>query len=231
MTRALEAGPLSGLLIGGDRIHVATTFGGLQLRFGDPLWAVESPKQKLRIAVAQGAGKPTGATAIARLDLGEMLTNAQRYEEALREWREADSAYSALYGAGSGEPRAARSGAALALTRVGRLAEADAAVAGVLEQPLHSTANEAFVKGRLGLLRSEQGRHKEVWARSDPGHRDGGVALLWLARALAAGGRAPQAADAVRRAREILAAGGVLADQALLEQTQRELRAAATAQS
>jgi tetratricopeptide (TPR) repeat protein len=313
------------VLLGQDNMQVATTWGrlgGLQLRFGDPLAAVESMKKKLRIALVQSAGKPTGAIAIARLDLGDMLTNAHRYEEALSEWRQADLAYTALYGAGSDEARAARSGAAVALTRIGRLAEADAALSGVLEQPFHSTANQAFVKTRVGLLRSAQGRHAEArallgdadiffanspnwlralslagtghvmladgqlseslerlqqaqtllrqsqrngspdlagicvdmarahlalghaeqaqaaaeeavtfWSRFDPSHVEGGVALLWLARALAAGGHAPEAADAVRRAREILGANGLLANQALLEQTQRELRAAAMAQN
>jgi tetratricopeptide (TPR) repeat protein len=214
---------------------------------------------------------------------------------------------------------AARSGAAVALTRSGRLAEADAAASRVLEQPFDSKAIQAFVKVRVGLVRSAQGRHVEArallgdadtffanspnrlralslagnghvmladgqlaeslerlqqaqtllrqsqrngspdladicidmarahlalgqpeqaqaaaeqavqfWSRFDSSHVDGGVALLWLARALAAGGHTSQAADAVLRAREILGAHGLLANQALLEQTQRELRAAAT---
>jgi serine/threonine-protein kinase len=313
------------LLLGRDNMQVATTFGrlgGLQVRFGDPLAAVESLKEKLRIAQAQSAGKPTGAIAIARSDLGDMLTNAHHYDEAVSEWRQADAAYTALYGAESDEARAARSGAAVALTRIGRLAEADTAASGVLEQPFHSRANQAFVKVRVGLVRSAQGRHAEArallsdadsffanspnwlralslagtghvlladgrlaeslerlqqaqtllrqsqrngspdladicidmarvhlalghaeqaqaaaeeaaqfWARFDSSHGDGGVALLWLARALAAGGHGSQAADAVRRARAILGANGLLANQALLEQTERELRAAATAQS
>src|SRR5262249_39286608 len=106
---------------GRDSMQVATTLGrlgGLQLRYGDPRSAIESLQERLRIAMAQSAGKASGAIAIARLDLGDVLTNAHRYEEALTEWREADTTYSALYGARSDAARAARSGAALALTKL-----------------------------------------------------------------------------------------------------------------
>jgi ECF sigma factor len=49
------------------------------------------------------------------------------------------------------------------------------------------------------------------------------------ARALAAAGRLPEAADALRQARDVLATAGLPADQSLLKQTQRDLRASRTA--
>ena len=67
------------------------------------------------------------------------------------------------------------------------------------------------------------------WSRFDPNSRSSGIALLWQARALAAAGQAQKAVDVMRQAADILAPAGLPVDQALLEQTQRELRAPRTA--
>jgi serine/threonine-protein kinase len=309
-------------LVGRDSMQVATAYGllgDLQLKSGDAVAARESLREKLRIAVVQSAGKPTGAIAAARWSLADILTHAHRYEEAVSEWREAERTYSTLYGTTSDEARAARAGAALALTKIGRLTEAEAALDSVIEQPLHSTTEQAFAKSRLGMLRSAQGRHREAqillgeaadfsvnttdwfravslawfghvllvggqtleslaqlqqaqallrhsqpngspdladisidlsraqfalgqpdlaqmaarealtfWERLDPRGRDRGVALLWLARALAAMGQMPQASDALHEARGALGATSLPDDGALLAQAQREITAPTT---
>ena len=84
-------------MLGPDNLQVEQTFGrlgGLWLKAGDPLSAIASLKEALRISILQSDGKPTSAVAICRLNLGVMYANAHRYDEALDEWRAADRAYS-----------------------------------------------------------------------------------------------------------------------------------------
>jgi tetratricopeptide (TPR) repeat protein len=93
-----------------------------------------------------------------------MFANAHRYNEALDQWREADRTYSSLVGADSENARMARSGIALALTKLGEFDEADALSAALLEHPFRSAGEEVLIKSRLGVLRSAQGRHEEALA-------------------------------------------------------------------
>ncbi|HEY4449012.1 MAG TPA: serine/threonine-protein kinase [Steroidobacteraceae bacterium] len=202
-------------ILGPDNLQVEQTFGrlgGLWLKAGDPLSAIASLKEALRISILQSDGKPTSALAICRLNLGVMYANAHRYNEALDEWRAADRAYSSMVGADSENARMARSGVALALTRLGRFDEADAIFAPLLAQPFHGPSEELLIKGRLGVLRSAQGRHEEALAllRGVPDSlanspdRTRALALAALGDALLAGGRFAQALEVLSPARAVL---------------------------
>jgi len=202
-------------ILGPDNLQVEQTFGrlgGLWLKAGDPLSAIASLKEALRISILQSDGKPTSALAICRLNLGVMYANAHRYNEALDEWRAADRAYSSMVGADSENARMARSGIALALTRLGRFDEADAIFAALLGQPFHGPSEELLIKGRLGVLRSAQGRHEEALAllRGVPDSlanspdRTRALALAALGDALLAGGRFAQALEVLSPARAVL---------------------------
>ncbi len=152
-------------ILGPDSLEVEQTharLGGLWLKAGDPLPAIGSLQEALRISTLHSADKPTAAVGICRLNLGVMLANAHRYSEALNQWREADRTYSSLVGADSENARIARSGIAFALTKLGQFHEADAMFGALLEHPFRSTAEEMLIKGRLGVLRSSQGRHDEA---------------------------------------------------------------------
>lgn len=154
-------------ILGPDNLEVEQThgrLGGLWLKAGDPVSSIASLQEALRISTMHSAGKPTGAVGICRLNLGVMFANAHRYSEALNQWREADRTYSSLVGADSENARIARSGIAFALTKLGEFHEADAMFGALLEHPFHSTAEEMLIKGRLGVLRSAQGRHEEAVA-------------------------------------------------------------------
>jgi tetratricopeptide (TPR) repeat protein len=154
-------------ILGPDNLQVEQShgrLGGLWLKASDPQSAIGSLQEALRISTVHSAGKPTSALAICRLNLGVMFANAHRYNEALNQWREADRTYSSLVGADSENARMARSGIALALTKLGEFDEADAMFAALLEHPFRSTAEEVLIKSRLGVLRSAQGRHEEALA-------------------------------------------------------------------
>jgi serine/threonine-protein kinase len=154
-------------VLGADHRQVAATLraiGLVSLLLGDTNSAIESLQEALRISLAKSEGKPTAPLAASRLDYGIVLADARRFDQALNEWREADAAYSSLYGADSSAARLARSGIALALTRLGRLDEADALVDRTGAGPFGSAGEEAIIKGRMGLLRSAQGRHDEAIA-------------------------------------------------------------------
>jgi tetratricopeptide (TPR) repeat protein len=175
--------------------------------------ALGSYRQALPIYLAQSAGKPTYAVAFTRANLGNVLANAHRYEEALREWREADAIYSALYGPEDERARLARSGTALTLTKLGRLDEADALFAALLKRPFHSRIEEVAIEGRLGTLRSAQGRHEEAHAlvrdapaffADSPPERQRALALAELGHVLLAGGRHAEALEPLQQARTLL---------------------------
>jgi serine/threonine-protein kinase len=154
-------------ILGPDNLQVEQThgrLGGLWLKAGDPVSAIKSLQDALRISTVHSAGKPTSAVAICRLNLGVMFANAHRYNEALDQWREADRTYSSLVGVDSENARMARSGIAFALTKLGEFDEADAMFAALHQHPFRSAAEEVLIKSRLGVLRSAQGRHEEALA-------------------------------------------------------------------
>ncbi len=199
-------------ILGPDNLEVEQTLGrlgGLWLKAGDPISAIASLKEALRISAQQSAGKPTSAVAICQLNLGVMYANAHRYNDALAQWREADRTYSSLVGVDSENARMARSGVAFALTKLGKLEEADAIFAALLQQPFRSSAEEVLIKSRLGVLRSSQGRHEEALAllrgasdsfASAPG-RLRALALAVLGDALLAGGKTAESLAVLQQAR------------------------------
>ena len=63
------------------------------------------------------------------------------------------------------------------------------------------------------------------WRCFDPANRNTGVALLWHARACTQPATAQQAAEPMRQARAILRTTGLPGERALLERTEREMRA------
>jgi hypothetical protein len=79
--------------------------------------------------------------------------------------------------------------------------------------------------GKPGLAQVSAQDAVAFWERYDPQGRDRGITLVWLARALAAGGHMAQAHDALHQARRILDATSFPEDQALLAQTQQEIPA------
>jgi eukaryotic-like serine/threonine-protein kinase len=185
------------------------------LQHGDPAAAADHAREAVRICQVQAPGKPTYDLALMRLHLGSALANARRFEQALREWHEADAAFTAFSDAGHVGARLARSGVALALVRLGRLDEADAVFAGLQERTGNPT-QEAIIKVRLGQLRSAQGRHAEAcallrdapesFAHEPPAgrRRQRALSLAALGAALLAAGHHAQAVEALAEARTLL---------------------------
>ena len=199
-----------------DLIHTLKTTGLYLMRLGDPIAAAESAREALRIALAQSADKPTGDLGPARYMLGAIYWNARRYDQALAQWRQADLDVTAFYDAEHELARSARSGVAQALTRLGRLDESDAVLAALLARPSARASDDAVHKGRLGLLRSAQGRHDEAvallretlsgfaGAASGIQDRSRALSLMELGQGLLAAGRFAEALDAFQEARSLL---------------------------
>jgi tetratricopeptide (TPR) repeat protein len=99
-----EARRLQSEVFGASHVQVARTdrqLAELYLMLGDPASAIESVREALRIADANGTGRPTYPLAAAKLVYGGVLADARRDDAALAEWRDADAAYTSLYGADS----------------------------------------------------------------------------------------------------------------------------------
>jgi tetratricopeptide (TPR) repeat protein len=201
-------------MLGPDHVEVASTLrvvGGMAMQLGDPKSGVESLTEALRISLAAGEGKPTVNVAATRINLGSVLFNAHRYEAAMIEWHEADLAFAALAGPDSDAAQVSRSGVALCLARLGRLADADAIFSELARTPPPDAVGKAFFDGRLGLLRSAQGRHEEALAllRAAPdlqgdSARLRALALGELGEALVTAGRAEESLPILREAQTIL---------------------------
>jgi tetratricopeptide (TPR) repeat protein len=199
-----------------DLVYTLSTTGLYLMRLGDPIAAAESARDAVRIALAQDADKPTADLGRARYLLGATYWNARRYGQALAEWRQADLDVTAFYGAEHEVARSARSGMAQALTRLGRLDEADAVLAALLARRSSRASDDAVNKGRLGLLRSAQGRHDEAiallrdtlsgfaGAPSAVLDRNRALSLMELGDVLLAAGRSAEALDALQEARSLL---------------------------
>jgi serine/threonine-protein kinase len=206
-------------ILGPDHANVGLTLdalGALTMRLGDLAAALDYVTRALRIFTAQSGGKPTNNLAIVRLNLGTVLASAHRYEESLAECRAADALFSELYDAEHDGARMARSGAALALVKLGRLDEAETILTPQLDKPFRSPMAEGITKLRLGILRSAQGRHDEALAllRAAPASfanapplvagRNRALSLARLGEALLAAGSAAEALDALLQAQAAL---------------------------
>jgi eukaryotic-like serine/threonine-protein kinase len=203
-------------ILGKDHQDVASALSRMadaSLRLGDPASALASYTEVFRIRSAKAADKPTGHVGRARVYLGDALANAHRYDEALAEYREATATLSAALGADNEYARVARSGVGLALAKLGRLDEADAIFAKLLEQPFSEPRLEGMFKVSLGQLRSAEGRHDEALAllrvapdfyTDAPNERPRALALASLGYAMVAAGRAEEALGVLQEARTLL---------------------------
>jgi tetratricopeptide (TPR) repeat protein len=199
-----------------DRAYTLGEIAVLLLRLGDPIAGAERAQEALRIALAQNGGKPTAELGTMRAFIGMMYLNARRNEQALAQYRQADRDVAAFYDAEHDMARGARSGIARALTRLGRLDEAEGLLTRLLARPSATPANDAFHQGRLGQLRSAQGRHDEAVAllRDVPSSLPAGVSamqdrnralsLMELGEVLLAAERFAEALQALQEARPLL---------------------------
>ena len=211
-----QARRLQSEVFGTSHARVARTdrqLAEVYLMLGDPASAIESVREALRIADANDTGRPTYLLASAKLDYAGVLAAARRDDAALAEWRDADAAYTSLYGADSERARLARSGVGLALTRLGRLEQAQAIFDSLRAQPFRSSREEAIFKDRLGLLRSAQGGHVEAlqllrdaagFFAAAPSAWTRALALADLGDALLAAGETQQALVTLQAARTML---------------------------
>ena len=154
-------------LLGPDHGDVERTFGRIgnaSLLNGDPLTAIDSFRQGLRIELVKGGGRPTSDAGIFYTRLGLALANARRYEEAERELHRAVEILAPAPDSNHYDARIARSSRGFVLTRAGRLNEADAIFSQLLERSFSGPREQAVTKLRLGILRSEQGQHAEAQA-------------------------------------------------------------------
>jgi serine/threonine-protein kinase len=203
-------------MLGSDHLEVAGTWrqlGSAALRLGDTATSIESFRESLRICIAHSAERPSADLPGTRLNLGSALANAHRYAEALAEWREAEAGFAERQGADSEAARVARSGVGFALTRLGRLDEAEAVFANLLAHPFSGAMERVFIESRLGQLRSAQGRHAEALAllgaapafyADAPTQRPRALALGELGNALLAAARPAEALDALGEAQRLL---------------------------
>ena len=152
-------------VLGEDHIEVKESLariGNASLALGDPLTAIDTYRQALRIEMAASGTHPTSGVGLQHFRLGGALATARRYAEAETELQEANRILTATLPPDHVEVRLAGSTTGLVLTRTGRLDEADAAFRPVLAYPLGNTLEAASIRLRLGPLRSAQGRHAEA---------------------------------------------------------------------
>ncbi len=90
---------------------------------------------------------------------------------------------------------------------------------------LVNLARAQLAAGRTADAVASANQAATFWRGFDPANRSTGVALLWHARALHAAGQVQQAAEPLRQAGAILRTRGLPAERALLERTEREMRA------
>ena len=154
-------------LLGPNHSDVQRTLGRLgnvSLSVGDPLTAVDSFRRALRIELTLSRDWPTADAGRFYLALGRALANARRYEDARRELTKANDILTAELTADHDDTRIGAMVTGFVLTRLGRLADADAMFSRLLARPFSQPQDEAQAKLRLGILRSAQGQHAEAQA-------------------------------------------------------------------
>jgi serine/threonine-protein kinase len=203
-------------LFGADSSNVAASsarLARLSLFYGDTPAAIDAYRTVLRISLAQSPGKSTQGIGNARLHLGDVLGNARHFGEALAEWRESERIFGELEGRDHLAARVARAHTALALTKLGRLDEADAVFADLARKPFASAREKLSTESELGRLRSAQGRHDEAEAllapipaayENDASPRARALALAELGYARVAAGRNDAALPVLLEARALL---------------------------
>jgi tetratricopeptide (TPR) repeat protein len=128
---------------------------------GDVAGWIDAFRGMLRLQVAASDGRSTDPLANAQYNVGVSLAAARRYDEALVELRQSDATYASL----PVEHRmrsSTGSAIAMVLTELERYDEAESIFATLL--PPSTAYDTALVNGRLGMLRSAQGRHAEALA-------------------------------------------------------------------
>ena len=150
----------------------------------------------LHESLGSAAASSRWTHALTLADLGDALLASGRSEEALSALQQARTALLRMQANGSPD----------------------------LAEIAVDIARAQLMLGHAGEAVTATQEAMTFWKGFDPDQRYAGVALLWHARAFAATGSAPKAADALRQATVILATAGLPADQALLTQTQSEIR-------
>jgi tetratricopeptide (TPR) repeat protein len=185
----------------------------LAVAAGEPSAAIDAYQQLLPQSIAADDGKVSRGTALVHLHLADAYANAHRYELARHEWNEADGALTAIAGIDDVDARLARSGVAFALTRLGRIDDADPIFAALLARPFTQPMERLLIESRLAALRSAQGRHDEaeailtgIAAQSPDGssQRSHALALAELGYARVTAGRFSQALEVLQQGRELL---------------------------
>jgi tetratricopeptide (TPR) repeat protein len=152
-------------LFGPDNIYVKTTLERLShasLALGDPLTAIDAYKEALRIARANDGDRATGDIALLQMNLGQALIHARRWMPAEEALHRAIELFTAAPDANPSYARLAQAESAVVLTQTGRLAEADAVFARLLQIPFGHPIEAAALRMRLANLRSAQGRSAEA---------------------------------------------------------------------
>jgi serine/threonine-protein kinase len=193
-------------LLGNDHVAVKHSFnelGKAALSRGDPVTAIESFRETLRLALAISDAEEHG---LQRMNLGAALAAARRLPEAEAELRRALDVFGTLGMNDHLYTRLGRLHLAGVLMRTDRLDEAEAQVGPVLSNPGLVPFELVTARMRAGELYSRQGRHDEALALLEQA-----VALSAQqpnpsarARVLAALGAAQQAARAYAAAQESL---------------------------
>jgi serine/threonine-protein kinase len=184
----------------------------LALELGDPVEAIDSFREALRITVARSGAKGNADIAVSHIILGSALANAHRYEAALAQFNEAAHVFASMGSSAHPFVGVARSGMGLALTKLGQLSEADSIFAERRKIPFPDRTTEVLANEDIAQLRSAQGRHDEAlhllreavafWTRTSD--RLYALALDELGLALVAAGQHDEAIDVLHQARALL---------------------------
>jgi len=151
-------------LLGADHpqtVEIANFLGSGRLESGDVRGAVEMYQLCLESALKHPAALNSMAFGYIHLTLATALVAAREREASLPHYLEAERDFVESAGADAQLTLGARSSRALALTGLGRLAEADKIFTDLQSKALTGTTKATF-ESRVAILRSLQGRHEEA---------------------------------------------------------------------